>query len=88
MYNTKSNEIAFAPKLNSTTGVLMGANYNQYSEFSQNFNVYGSTGEIVNPDISYKKNAKDLDNIIIPKDSNDMELEKKYKPYFVKNIEV
>ncbi len=88
MYNAKNHEIAIAPKLNSTTGSLMPSNYNQYSEFSQNFDVYGSTGNILNPDIAYKKNAKDLDNIIIPKDSNDMDLEKKYKPYFVKNIEV
>ncbi len=88
MYDAKSHEIAFAPKLNSNTSSLVGANYNQYSEFSQNFDVYGSTGFIVNPDIAYKKNAKDLDNIIKPKNGNDLELEKKYKPYFVKNIEV
>lgn len=88
MYDVKSHEIAFAPKLNSNTGSLVGANYNQYSEFSQNFDVYGSTGTIINPDIAYKKNAKDLDNIIKPKNGNDLELEKKYKPYFVKNIEV
>ena len=88
MYDAKSHEIAFAPKLNSNTGSLVGANFNQYSEFSQNFDVYGSTGSIVNPDIAYKKNAKDLDNIIKPKNGNDLELQKKYKPYFVKNIEV
>ncbi len=88
MYNAKNHEIAIAPKLNSTTGSLMPSNYNQYSEFSQNFDVYGSTGNILNPDIAYKKNAKDLDNIIKPKNGNDMDLEKKYKPYFVKNIEV
>ncbi len=88
MYNAKNHEVAFAPKLNSTTGSLMGANYNQYSEFSQNFDVYGSTGSIVNPDIAYKKSAKDVDNMIIPKNGNDLELEKKYKPYFVKNVEV
>lgn len=88
MYDAKSHEIAFAPKLNSNTSSLVGANYNNYSEFSQNFDVYGSTGSIVNPDIAYKKNAKDLDNIIKPKNGNDLDLEKKYKPYFVKNIEV
>lgn len=88
MYDSKSHEIAFAPKLNSNTSSLVGANYNQYSEFSQNFDLYGSTGSIVNPDIAYKKNAKDLDNIIKPKNGNDLELEKKYKHYFVKNIEV
>ncbi len=88
MYNEKSQEIAIAPKLNSTTGSLVGANYNQYSEFSQNFDVYGSSGSIVNPDIAYKKNAKDLDNIIKPKNGNDLDFEKEYKPYFVKNIEV
>jgi hypothetical protein len=88
MYDAKTHEIAFAPKLNSNTSSLVGANYNQYSEFSQNFDLYGSTGSIVNPDIAYKKNAKDLDNIIKPKNGNDLDNEKKYKPYFVKNIEV
>jgi hypothetical protein len=88
MYDAKSKELAFAPKLNSTTSSLLGANYNQYSEFNQNFGQYGTSGQIVNPDIVYKKKARDVDNIIIPKNGNDLDLQKKYKPYFVKQIEV
>lgn len=87
MYDTKSAELAYASALNSNTSSLVGANYNQYSEFSQNFDVYGNSGVIVNPDIAYKKSARDVDNIIIPKNGNDLELENKYKPLFVKKIE-
>ncbi len=88
MYNSKTQELSFAPKLNSNTSSLLGANYNQYSEFSQNFDVLGSTGKIVNPDIAFKKKASYIDNIIIPKNGNDLQLEEEYKPFFVKKIEV
>jgi hypothetical protein len=87
MYDTKTNELAYASQLNSTTSSLVGSNYNQYSEFGQNFDVYGNSGMIVNPDIAYKKSARDIDNIIIPKNGNDLDLEKKYKPLFVKQVE-
>ncbi len=88
MYNSKTQQLSFAPKLNSNTSSLLGANYNQYSEFSQNFDVLGSTGKIVNPDIAFKQKASMIDNIIIPKNGNDLQLEEEYKPYFVKKIEV
>ncbi len=88
MYDPKTQALLIAPPLNSTTSALLGANYQQYSEFSQNFDQYGSSGTIVNPDIAYKKSARDVDNIIIPKNGNDLDLEDKYKPYFVKKVEV
>jgi hypothetical protein len=88
MYDPKTQALLIAPPLNSNTSALLGANYQQYSEFSQNFDQYGSSGTIVNPDIAYKKSARDLDNLIIPKNGNDLELEAKYKPYFVKKVEV
>ncbi len=84
MYDAKTQDLVYASPLNSTTSALVGANYNQYSEFSQNFDVYGTSGSIVNPDIAYKKDARDIDNIIIPKNGNDLDMEKKYKPYYVK----
>jgi hypothetical protein len=87
MYDAKSKELAFASPLHSTTSSLLGANYNEYSEFNQNFDVYGTSGQIVNPDIAYKKKARDIDNIIIPKNGNDLQLENEYKSYFVKKNE-
>lgn len=73
MYDLKTKEIAFASNLNSTTGPLMGANYNQYSDFAQNMGQFGLSGMVVNPDLAYKKEAKVVDNYIIPKDSSNME---------------
>ena len=73
MYDLKTKEIAFASNLNSTTGPLMGANYNQYSDFAQNMGQFGLSGMVVNPDLAYKKEAKIVDNYIIPKDSSNME---------------
>jgi hypothetical protein len=88
MYDPKTQALLIAPQLNSTSSALLGANYQQYSEFSQNFDQYGSSGMITNPDIAYKKSARDVDNVIIPKNGNDLELEAKYKPYFVKREEI
>lgn len=87
MYDAKTKEIAFASPLNSTTSVLLGANYDQYSEFSQNADLYGLSGKVVNPDIPYKKTAESVDNVIIPKNGNDLEITAKYKPYYVKKSE-
>lgn len=70
MYDLKTKEVAFAAPLNSTTGPLMGANYNQYSDFAQNMGQFGLSGMVVNPDLAYKKEAKVVDNYIIPKDSS------------------
>ena len=68
MYNSK-NEFNIAGPLNSQTGPMVGYNYNEYSEFSQNMDVYGTSGEIRNPDIAIKKNARQLRDFVEPKDS-------------------
>lgn len=87
LYNTE-NEFNTAPHLNSTTASMIGYNYNQYSEFSQNSDVYGTSGELRNPDIGLKKTAREVDDYIIPHDSQNLNIEKKYKPYHVKKVEI
>lgn len=87
LYNNQ-NEFNLAPPLNSTTASMMGYNYNDYSEFSQNQDVYGTSGELRNPDIGLKKTANEVDTYIIPHDSQNLEIEHKYKPYRVKKIEI
>jgi hypothetical protein len=68
MYNVK-NEFNIAGPLNSQTGPMIGYNYDEYSEFTQNMDVYGTSGEIRNPDIAIKKNARQLRDFVEPKDS-------------------
>lgn len=68
MYNVK-NEFNIAGPLNSQTGPMIGYNYDEYSEFSQNADVYGTSGENRNPDIGIKKNARHLKDFVEPKDS-------------------
>lgn len=87
LYNNL-NEFQIAESLNSVTGPMLGYNYNQYSEFTQNQDVYGSTGQLRNPDIGLKKTAREVDNYIIPHDSQNLEIEKAYKPYHVKQVEI
>ena len=87
MYNN-SNEFNIAPPLNSVTGPMLGYNYNDYSEFSQNLDFNGSTGSLRNPDIGLKKNVKKLYNYINPKDSNSLNLENQSEIYRIKNVEV
>jgi len=87
MYN-KINEFNIAPQLNSTTASMIGYNYNEYSEFLQNNNLYGLSGELRNPDIGLKKNAKKLYNYINPKDSNNIKIENDYQIYHMKNVEL
>ena len=87
MYN-ETNEFNIASPLNSNTASMLGYNYNEYSEFAQNADLYGSTGEIRNTDIAYKKNAKQLYDYINPKDSNSLNIEKKYEKYHIKDIEI
>jgi hypothetical protein len=88
MYNNETNEFSTAPPLNSNTASMLGYNYNDYSEFSQNSDLYGSTGKIRNPDIALKKNAKKLRDYVQPKDSNSLNIEKSAEIYHVKNVEV
>jgi len=87
MYSN-TNEFQIAPPLNSQTGPMLGYNYNEYSEFSQNFDVYGSTGTITNKDISLKKNAKQLHDYIDSKDSNYLNEDNKNEIYRIKNVEI
>ena len=87
IYN-QSNEFQIASPLNSTTGPMIGYNYNEYSEFSQNAGMYGDSGSIRNTDIANKKNAKKLYNYINPKDSNYINVSKENEIYHMKNIEI
>lgn len=87
MYNN-INEFNIAPPLNSNTASMIGYNYNDYSEFSQNSNIYGSTGVIRNSDIAVKKNVKKLYDFVNPKDSNSLNFDKENEIYRIKNVEV
>lgn len=87
LYN-KSNEFQIASPLNSTSGPMVGYNYNEYSEFSQNTGDYGNSGSIRNTDIARKKNAKELYNYINPKDSNSLNVNKENEIYHRKNVEL
>ena len=46
-----NNEFNLAASLNSQTGPMLGANYDQYSEFSQNKDLYGSSSYMRKCDI-------------------------------------
>jgi hypothetical protein len=85
MYNN-TQEFNIASPLNSTTGPMLGYNYNDYSEFLSEMN--GVSGEIRNPDIGLKKNAKNLYNYINPRDSNSINIDNENQIYRIKNIEV
>jgi hypothetical protein len=87
MYSN-TNEFQTAPPLNSQTGPMLGYNYDEYSEFSQNSDLYGSTGVLRNTDIALKKDAKELYNYINPKDSNSLNENSENEIYHIKNVEV
>ena len=87
MYN-EINEFSAAPPLNSNTGPMLGYNYKDYSEFSQNVNTFGSTGTLRNTDIYKKKNAKKFYDYINPKDSNSINIDNENEIYRIKNVEV
>jgi len=87
IYNS-TNEFQIASPLNSQTGPMIGYNYDEYSEFSQNFNINGTTGIIQNKDISLKKNIKELHNYIDSKDSTRIDDDNKNEIYRIKNIEI
>lgn len=87
MYND-TNEFQIAAPLNSTTGPMVGYNYNEYSEFAQNSTLYGDSGNIRNKDIALKKDTKKLYNYINPKDSNNLNLDKDNEIYRIKNVEL
>ena len=87
MYNVK-NEFNIAGPLNSQTGPMIGYNYDEYSEFTQNMDVYGTSGEIRNPDIAIKKNARQLRDFVEPKDSYFIKETDKNNIYRIKKNEV
>ena len=87
MYND-TNEFNIASPLNSDTGPMVGSNYNEYSEFRQNTDLFGRSGTIRNEDIYLKKDAKKLYNEIFPKDSNFIKMDDEYEIYHVKNVEL
>ena len=87
MYNDE-NEFNIAPPLNSASASIIGFNYNEYPEFSQNKDVYGTCGSLRNSDIYLKKTAKMVDNYILPKDSNNLGNDKLFEKYYKKNIEI
>ena len=83
-----NNEFNIAASLNSQTGPMLGANYDQYSEFSQNRDLYGSSSYLRNCDIGQKKNANQLNNFVFPKDSNNLAVDKMYDIYRHKKVEL
>ncbi len=88
LYNENTKEFQIAESLNSTTASMLPYNFGDYSEFSQNRDSYGLSGEIRNPDIGLKMTAREADQIRLPKDSQNLEIEKAFKPYHVKKIEI
>ncbi len=87
MYND-SNEFNIASPLNSNTGPMLGSNFNEYSEFRQNTDLFGRSGTIRNEDIYLKKDAKKLYNQIFPKDSNFIKMDDEYEIYHIKDVEI
>ena len=87
LYNL-TNEFQIASPLNSQTGPMIGYNYDEYSEFSQNFNINGTTGIIQNKDISLKKNIKELHDYIDSKDSTRIDEDNKNEIYHIKKVEI
>ena len=86
LYNNE-NEIIVAPPLNSTTSSMMPFNYDEYSEFSQNFDLKGLTGELRNDDIGLKKDIHKLHDFVAPKDLNRSEIDDKYNSFRWKKVE-
>ncbi len=87
LYNI-NNEFNIACSLNSQTGPIMAYNNEDYSEFSQNYDVKGTSGTLRNCDIASKKKAKIVSEYIIPKDSNHIESVEKNEKYYEKNVEI
>ncbi len=87
MYND-SSEFNIASPLNSGTGPMLPSNYNEYSEFRQNTDLFGRSGTIRNEDIYLKKDAKKLYNQIFPKDSNFIKMDDEYEIYHIKDVEL
>ena len=68
LYNPE-NEINIAPPINSITSSMLPYNADEYIEFTQNLDVYGSTGELRNDDIGLKKNVNFVNDFVNGHDS-------------------
>lgn len=60
LYNNQG-QLNIAPPLNSTTDALLGHNFADYVDFQQNMDLYGASGQVVNPELYKKIPAKLLD---------------------------
>ncbi len=83
-----NNEFRIASQLNTQVGPLMAYNSDEYSEFNHNFDSLGSSSNIRNCDIGIKKTAKEVNEYVFPRDSNNLEQTKKYKKFYQKSIEI
>lgn len=83
-----NNEFNMASALNSQTGPMLGYNYDEYSEFSQNRDLKGSSSYMRNCDIGMKKDALEVRNFVFPKDSQNLEIDKEYNIYRHKKVEI
>jgi len=82
-----NDEFKIANNLNSQTGPIMAYNSEEYSEFSQNFDVQGISSYNRNCDVGMKKKVKELHDFVTPKDSNHLESNEKNKKFYQKDIE-
>jgi hypothetical protein len=62
----QDNQKSFADNLNSTTSSIMGFNYKDYTDFGDNFDVYGKSGKIFNDELGIKTDPKVLQKFIGP----------------------
>jgi hypothetical protein len=87
LYNSE-NEINIAPALNSNTSSIMPFNGDNYSTFSQNFDVNGTTGKLRNDDIDVKKNTRFVNEFVNGVDSfhaNNTQIYNKYRRKKIEN---
>ena len=81
------SEISIAPPLNSITSSMQPYNADEYAEFSQNFDVKGSTGELRNDDIAIKKNTQFVNDYVNGYDSFRIKETKEYNKFRRKKVE-
>ena len=87
LYNV-NHEFKINNNLNSQTGPIMAYNSEEYSDFSQNFDVQGISSYNRNCETGKKKSVKEIQNYLDSKDSNHLEDSDKYKKYYKKDIEI
>lgn len=83
-----NNEFKIASHLNSQTGPILAYNNDEYSEFSQNLDVKGTSSYIRNCDIGLKKTTKEINDYVFPKDSNNLNETERNDKYYHKSIEI